>query len=379
MHKREAGMASILTVIFFMLISSVIAVGFLRLAVQEGEQTLEDDLSKAAYAAAFSGVNDAKRALLLCKQSPGSPGCNGINNTSCPGFFGTYDASGNFTASPLAATLGISPDTTTGNVVVGDPTLSEQYTCVVITSNTPAVAGNTSTEGFVPLEGVATPAAVRISWHKLGVGVTTFSNATLAGKNRVSMSATGTGTKWTNTWPALLRSMLIQHPSAGVTIAADDVGASNVTENTFFLYPVSTAPASSANITATYQDIQCTSGGFSVDGSSYACQATLNYTATGNSSYLYLTSLYKDTDYAVQLLDGSGSVINFNGVSPMIDATARAQNVFRRVKARVMYEGAGVGGRRPILPNAIDSGSGLCKNFDVGGTAAPISEDCSAP
>ena len=94
-RQLEQGVASILTVIFFILIASVITIGFIRLSLNEGRQSLEDSLSKSALAAAYSGVSDAKRAILYClqyKNDPvGHPECDedqagSIYNQNCPGF-----------------------------------------------------------------------------------------------------------------------------------------------------------------------------------------------------------------------------------------------------------------------------------------------------
>jgi hypothetical protein len=102
----------------------------------------------------------------------------------------------------------------------------------------------------------------------------------------------------------------------------------------------------------------------------YACTATLVIPAATSSSYLYLASPYGAVDYKVELIDAGGSVVDFDGIQPAVDATGRAGDVFRRVSARV--ERTAGGDARALYPRAtIDITNNFCKSFAVGTTVDP--------
>jgi len=381
-NQDQRGIASILTVIFFTIVVSIITLGFLRIALQEGEQTLEDDLSKSAYAAAYSGVNDAKRAILYCAQNPTADGCDELNDQECPGFFNSP-----LPGTGLAAALGISQDTR-GSVIVGDPTLDERYTCVTIRNNTEDVSGQLQENAttLIPLKAVGgTFSSVRISWHEMGGGTNPSEIAINGNPHHGSASS---GNRWAPSWPALLRTSFIQYPPDGIDIDNGDEGAGNfdssLANKAFFLYPRDNgAPTMNIGASASRNNINCHDpddgeGGFRVgDSGVYDCRVTISgINPAAGPVYLQLAALYKGTDYSVELLDGAGEEVPFDNVSPEIDSTGAAGNVFRRVKVRVQFDS-----RQPMLPNAVDIGGSLCKNFRVSSTPVALStaEICSAP
>lgn len=395
-HKDQRGVASILTVIFFILIISVITLGFMRMASLESEQTLEDSLSKSALAAAYSGVSDGKRALLYCLTNPTADGCDEasateIFNPECPGFFGNIS---------LRGALGIAdPSTENGGVPVGDPAANERYTCVLVANDTWDVSGPLNVDGLnntdlVPLRGVSTFSKVRISWQKAGSTVNLTSpamtyNSYPAVANYRSPDAydslSGPVFEYQSAWPATLRASLFSHPNSYIEYRPD--GSTNIEEKTAFLYPRSTSSGTSDTVTygavITRQSVGCRSGatGYPINANSnlgtYSCQLTISgMDPAANTMYLQLTNIFRDTDYVVELLDSSDQPVKFDDASPSIDATGAVENVFRRVQVRLRYQGYGVGGSTPILPNALDVGSGICKNFSVSVDSAQFRQTC---
>lgn len=380
--RDEQGIASILTVIFFILIISVITLGFMRVSILEGEQTLEDSLSKSALAAAYSGVNDAKRALLYCNENNAAPGCDetGLNNPNCRGFF--ENAS-------LRNALNIAePDPQTGGISVGDPAANERYTCVLISNDTYDVSGSLKLDqeqgtDIIPLRGVRAFTKVRISWQESGPGVNLAGlnyGGRPASANYRDTDAVGNAFDWQSSWPALMRMSFYSHPTGNINFSPPS-GQEIINETTAFLYPQNTGTSTEIGLGALTQrhNVRCLSGaaGYTINHNSgpnrYSCQMTINGIPDQGVSdmYLQLTNQYVDTDYVVELLDAGNNVVKFNNVSPMIDSTGAVENVFRRVQVRLRFQG-----ENPILPNALDVGTGICKNFSVSLDANQFSESC---
>lgn len=397
-RNGERGVASILTVIFFILIASVITIGFMRLSLNEGTQSLEDSLSKSALASAYSGVNDAKRAILYClqyKNDPtGHPECdkndpNSINNPNCRGFFENVT---------LRQNIGMpDPDPTDGSIHVGDDptdTINERYTCVTISNDTYDVSGpliidqSDSNTTLIPLRSTSGFNSVRITWHKrpaIAVGLS-LANLNYGGPGNETQAnyrdsdAYGNYFEWDTNWPALLKMSLYTHPNAGITYNAD--GTTDIAEKTAYLYPRNNATPTSSSVDVNglipRQLTNCNAGGFTVEGTQYLCQITLtgfnalnpSFDPTSRVMYLQLSNTYVDTDFSVELLNGS-TPVKFDDVSPVIDSTGAVGDTYRRVKVRLRYQGS-----TPLLHNALDTGSGICKNFIVGSDAAIFRETC---
>lgn len=376
-HNQEAGVASILTVIFFILIISVITLSFLRITLQEGEQTLDDALSKSAYAAAQSGVSDAKRVLLFCKANPAHAACADLTKQECPGF-----------ADGGMAALGIPAPTNGSGVPVGSPELNERYTCTIITTDTldvqselsdPATSDQSSE--LIPLKAIADFTQVRISWYSQSALTSSpVAGSFVAGGNARDLNniVPIPALQWEAAWPALLRVNVMQHDPAGIVIEpTGDLNPSFRTKS-FFLYPTDTGAIGPFDpFTSPARRIASCQGPYAVGQGAarinYACQSTFSLSDIAGSerSYLQLQTLYKKTDFAVELLDSSGTPVAFDGVSPLIDSTGAAENVYRRILTRVKLSGA-----NPIPPVVLDLGGGLCKNFSVTVNVGQFSENC---
>jgi hypothetical protein len=376
----QRGIASILSVVFFILIASVVTVGFMRLALLEGRQSLEDSLSKAALAAAYSGVNDAKRALLYCSQFAVRPAeCNDLNTQTCPGFFGN---------ATLQSKLGLLPVTGTGSIQVGDTTLNERYTCVIVTEDTYTVDGTlipgSSEEAttLIPLRGTGSFNKVVISWHSDTLTSTIagldYDLDSLSASYRDADSFSAYFRANPN-WPALIGAhLMVQQQNQSISYNADG-SVAGLDQRRWLLFPYGATGENDVSISdATRQLVRCTEAGRALKsgGGSYHCQIEITgLDALPGTQYLQLTGLYNKSDYVVELMQNN-TPVRFDNVSPQIDSTGAVENVFRRVKVGLRYEGAGFGGRNPILPNAVDTGAGLCKNFAVGGTSAEFNETC---
>lgn len=386
----QRGVASLLTVVFFILLSSVITVGFMRMALLESRQSLEDSLSKAALAAAYSGVNDAKRALLYCSQfaSGARPAaCANLNDQTCPGFFGNDD---------IRSTLGLAHDSVTNSIQVGELSVNERYTCVTVTEDTFTVEDSlipdSSEEAttLIPLRSTDPLFnSVTISWHQYSperaaaLGSLTYGSVSdmYNSSYRDPDAIFPVGYEANPEWPALISAHLMTQ-NGNIDYTSPDGSITGIDQKRWWLFPYGGAAGGGVTATpasASRQLVRCTAGGVALktdDGRRYHCQMTITGLSTTGTKYLQLTGMYNKADLIVELSRGS-TPVTFDGVSPRIDATGAVEDVFRRVQVSVRYEGEGYGGRNPILPNAIDTGRGLCKNFSVGSVSDNFLEDCA--
>ena len=372
--SSERGAVSIFLVIFFALLISVITMSFIGIVIRGADQSTNSDLSRSAFDSAQAGVEDAKRAVALyskeCAADPAGPTCGSyttfINNQTCgalPGFAGV---------------LGL--HSTGGNEInvqgTDNSALDQAYTCVNIVMNTPDYINSKQpyTSDVIPLKAVASvssttavhPASFTLNWF-------THSDAGLADTQGFSPRLTGvdqlpTEAAWGQDTPALMRVELISYTD-GAPITDAGLQAST---KTLYLYPSvggatevgfdTDTPPASGN-TPPIVAINCSGGA----GATYACSAKLDLGTNQNkTSFLRVTPLYKKATFQLQLTDAF-----FNGVQPIVDSTGRANDLFRRVQARVRLQ------NNVVYPEyAVDSGTTLCKDFSVGAAPADFKNQC---
>ena len=379
------GAVSLFMVIFAMLIITVITVGFLRLMTADQRQATENDLSQSAYDSALAGVEDAKRALLGYEQDCHDNGCKAeLASTQCNA------AVARFAGVNVESNGEVFIQQSSGSA--SDRALDQAYTCVTIEPDTreylSSIGANESK--IVPLRGVGDFRSVRVSW---------FSSAKDVKRSDKTVDLPGTAVSlprqddWPEGRPSVLRTQLMQVAQNGFRMSDFDAetgdGKSNA--NTLFLSPT-TSTVNTANLigadnrrTDSSEDplpgtvgntpypAACQSP---VPAGGYACSMTIQLPdAVGSSSeartaYLRLTAQYVGTSFKVELLDGASNVVKFDGVQPKVDSTGRANDLFRRVEARVDLEAA----QFPYPEAAVDTSGNLCKDFMV----SPLSYIASA-
>lgn len=361
-HTKESGVVSILSVIFFIILMSIMAVSFLRIVTDEQQQVVQDDLGKGALAAAQSGVEDAKRALLHCRTLSGAARNScfaSLGNQTCPGMF----------ADPgLVSALGLNPyqspdgSPSDGSIRVGDPLNNndQRYTCVTMSQDTTDYVGMLSTGlgSFIPLRSTGPFNQVRISWHETSMdGIAAVPNAGSPIANDSNprqpqwQSAPGVG------YIAMPRVQLVEfNPS--LTLNAQENNSSGA-----FLVP-SRSGGSTVNVNGINASGMPKRAVVNCNGaqSGYMCTATLNLNfakPAGAQYFMLLKSQYGTPHYKVELLN-SGSVVTFNDVQPQVDSTGAVGNVFKRVLSRIEYQADTF-----FTSNALESGLSICKNFFV--------------
>lgn len=377
-HTKQLGAVSLFVVIFSALLMTVVTIGFIQLMVRDQQQATADDLSQSAYDSAQAGVEDAKRLLLLNQQcqnnaAPSTVNCATIASALTPA------AGSSETACDALAKSGIVGETNNETIIqqsetdVNSAKLDQAYTCVKIAINTTDYTGALSANqsDIVPITGVSPFDTVEVSWFSRDDISSTTNNPSIGfpavGAN---VPLPPMGSQWQYNYPSLMRVQLMQTGGSFKLTDFDNSQAGNKSDaNTLFLYPSATGLTTSdfaldarRSPTNAPQQIKCSTTFVS---SQYACVATIKLPAPidGNvanrNAYLRLTSLYNGAHYKIRLLSG-GSDVQFNGVQPIVDSTGRANDMFRRVQARVQLTG-----NFTYPQAAIDLGGSLCKNFVV--------------
>lgn len=376
-RSRERGAVSLFVVIFAALLMTVVTVGFIQLMVKEQQQATSSDLSQSAYDSAQAGVEDAKRLLLL--------------NQSCKN--GTASAAVNCTAVAAALTPSVGSSETDCNTLsksglVGDnndetiiqqsetdnaAALDQAYTCVKVEINTDDYKGQVEVNGsdLVSIAGVSTFDRVELSWFSRDDVSSSTTSSTIGFPSEVSsVSLPPVGSRWGVNYPALMRTQLLQlGDNFKLNDFNDSASGNRSNANTLFLYPSQVGSSTKSfaldarrSSTNAPQLVRCVN---SFVNAEYACTVTIALPSPidGNISqrnaYLRLSGLYNGAHYSLRLKNGS-EYVKFSGVQPQVDSTGRANDMFRRIKARVELKGD-----FSYPEAAIDMQGNLCKNFTV--------------
>lgn len=372
-NHREAGVVSILTVIMFMIFVSVLSIGFIKIVNDDQSQSTDSDLSASALASAQSGAEEAKRLLVLCRNNPTlSVDCAAVfNNPSCSAVLGNPN---------LVSRLDINKDGNDG-IVTGNTNYSQRFTCMTISTLSDTVEGlavEKDTSEVIPLVANGNYRSVRISWHATALD----RNGPLTG---YITSANGIGLPTQEIWAsngfaAAMRVQLTAFSKGGF-----DIDSLDPNTRTVFLLPAdqnySLSQTSVDLDTVSQRSVNPNNGTeftpqlARCNGSlDYACSMTLqlpNSLSTNQFSYfMRVSSIYRDADIRIELLDNAGNRVQFDGVQPVIDVTGRANDVFRRVQTRVQFDTSA------FFPQyAIETGE-LCKDMLVTDANATSTDNC---
>lgn len=232
-RTHERGAVSLFVVVFCALLMTVLTISFIRLMIQEQQQATANDLSQSAYDSAQAGVEDAKRALLLCQRGDTSA-CDTLDTKSCES---VPDALG--TAMPTNDQGNKEMIIQTG---VGDESLNQAYTCVKVTRKTPDYPASLKTgmSKIIPLKGVKEFDTVELSWFAYD----DFSSTGSSSRDTDLLFTDPADIKlppasinaWPKNRPSLLRAQLMQFDKNGFTLDSFNNNAANKSNaNTLFL------------------------------------------------------------------------------------------------------------------------------------------------
>jgi Tfp pilus assembly protein PilX len=376
-QSRERGAVSLFVVIFAALLMTVVTVGFIQLMVKDQQQATSSDLSQSAYDSAQAGVEDAKRLLLLnqsCKNGTASAAVNCVAIAAAL----TPSAGNSETDCNTLSKSGIVSDNNDETIIQQSETdnaaaLDQAYTCVKVGINTDDYKGQVEVNGsdLVPIAGVSSFDQVELSWFSRDDVSSSTTSSTIGFPSEVSnVSLPPVGSRWGTNYPSLMRTQLIQVGDNFKLSDFDDSASGNKSNaNTLFLYPSlvgsltkSFALDARRSSTNTPQLVRCVDSFVSAE---YACTVTITLPSPidGNVSqrnaYLRLSGLYNGAHYSLRLKNGA-EYVKFNGVQPQVDSTGRANDMFRRIKARVELKGD-----FSYPEVAIDMQGNLCKNFTI--------------
>lgn len=383
---REQGATALLIVTFSVLLFVVVTVGFMQLMTAEQRSSSDNELSRGAYDSALAGVEDGKRILKACLDSPDFSG----GNAACTAI----------TANSCKTTVGVVSETNgevylkTNNSSVDSKEYEQAYTCVKVALNTNDYlgrieAGDSSTK-IVPLKTVEKAGRITVQWFSSFGG-------TLSAYDPASLPLTSKDA-WGYLQPSVLRLQLINLPvndSDDASIAKlDDAGTASGMR-TVYLYPQAKSSVNPLRPTASFASDTRARGAAgpslmsavwcdedrTTNLSGYVCQATVllpdGIDTTQDGVYIRVSAAYNATDFSispeVKQADDSWKGTQYERVQPAIDSTGRAADVFRRVEARVESTDALV-----AYPRAtIDITNNLCKTLAVtdsyysGGSCTP--------
>ncbi len=376
----QAGAVSLFVVIFAALLMTVVTVSFVQLMLKDQQQATVSDLSQSAYDSAQAGVEDAKRLLLLdqaCRNNtaPSSVNCGAVTNALTP------SAGQSETSCDTLAKSGIVGETNKETIIQQSETdnaakLDQAYTCVKIRVNTDDYRGTLATNesDVIPLQAVGAFDTIELRWFSRDDVSSDTNDMTVELPYKNDPPKVGSlppvGTEWEFNTPPLMRTQFMQFGSGSPLTDFDDGqsgGRSNA--NTLFLYPSAAGltdkdfalDARRSPLNAP-QPVKCNES--FVDGE-FACTVTLHLPAPINGSnanrnaFLRLSALYNGAHYKITLKNGTETV-KFNQVQPEVDSTGRANDLFRRVLARVELKGDFT-----YPEAAVDLTGNLCKNFMV--------------
>lgn len=377
-HKKftQSGAVSLFVVIFAALLMTIVTISFIQLMVKDQQQASSSDLSQSAYDSAQAGVEDAKRLLLLdqsCRNgaAPSGVNCAAVTNSLTPVVGQTETACNTLAASGIVGEMN---NETIVQQTSGDDAakLDQAYTCVKVEVNTADYKGTVGVNesDIVPIRGVSAFDSVELKWFSRDDISSTTNDLTVGFPSTgADVSLPPVGTKWKFNHPALMRTQLMQLGSSFKLSDFNDSQPGNKSNaNTLFLYPSATgiedkdfALDARRIPVGIPQQVKCVT---SFVTSEYACTAKLQLPApidgsANRNAYLRLSALYNGSHYSLKLKNGSEDV-RFDHVQPQVDSTGRANDMFRRVKARVELNGDFT-----YPEAAVDLTGNLCKNFTI--------------
>lgn len=353
---HERGATALIIVIFSILLLMTISVGFMRLVVQDQKNTTDDELSRGAYDSALAGVEDGKRVLQSCLGNNVSAACAAIAANEC----NTVHRARILSASDS--------DANQDEVMIQNSTgtaggFNQAYSCVKIERNTDDYQGSLSTDNstVIPMNTTSSFTQVRISWYRNAYAGSMYDLNNDMTPNLPAL------TRWSgigSVRPPLLRVQLIQFNNASFDLDSFDESANS---STLYMYP-SSVGATSANFSLDARRSASNQLLVPVRCSTvlqYVCSVTMTLPlpegatdANQRQAYLRLTSIYGDTDFVIEPVG-----TQFRDVAPAIDATGRASDVYRRVRARVQLVSPV---ETQLFPRAtVDITRNFCKDFAI--------------
>ncbi len=348
--RTKRGAATFYVVMTTMILVTVIITSFIRVMLSESTRTINTALSTSAYDSALAGVEDAKIALTRYHQ------CLGKTDQACVEYVSTFEEGVRTdSCDTIARALGRIGSDESQEVLIQeqyDASLSEDdpyayaqaYTCVKIKETIEdyrATLDTANTTKLIPLWAAnnANVASISIEWH---------TDATVDGTYDSIMMGDADSSKI----PALL--VDVYQTDQSFTLGQLSTNSRNGTNHAeVLLLPYSEAGqtdisagtllAASDKMSDTTHNPILTACGNDLSAAEFKCSSKIELPSTYNGGQRNTRTLALritlpfggTTDLAVKMYDNSGNQLAFSGIQAQIDSTGRANDLFRRVEARV--------------------------------------------
>lgn len=389
--KTKRGGVSLYIVVFMTLMFGVIALGFIRIVLNDAKETSNTDLYNSAYDSALAGIEDAKIALIKyhdCLSQGATPDSN-ASDGSCPKIVYEMQRSiAEDSCDVVQRVLARDQDDKDGVIIQetqdqnddnSTAYMEQAYTCVKITEETPnylTTLTKSDNTRIVPIHSadLAGVGAIQFGWFS-NANATDYANNAGKGDSTKYMGGQlrGGGTVYA---PPVVTFEIFQTDTVsgnancpktgGAVPVTDDSPCFTIgelsTNNTnrsgtdhalLMLYPVKEDRNNTISAATVLDhsdkdnndkiDIQC-----KPDNNGYYCNATIilpdtfrhTQRATG-TSFIKMTLPYDrpDTDISLFFCEGNGGdcskTKNLTGVQAAIDSVGRANDLYRRLEARV--------------------------------------------
>lgn len=345
--KRDGqqGFVSIIVTMIIMVLLSLIVLGFAKISRREQRQGLDRQLISQAQYAAESGINDAQAYL----KAGGTLSTSA--NTACNSYAVT---------SPVAELADPTSGAQAGSGLPRSSTISDNtvLSCVLVDTSVKELvydSVDTASEIVVPirLQNDDRINTIRISWQ--GSAGSDYSGC-----------QSGSSLPPANNWYA----------NCGAGVLRTDIAPGGTLSRTaltkfvkgLLLIPQRPGTAATTNVntmvdSATPLGVPCNGANGAV--SPRACTVTIT-TGGATSYYLRIRPVYQSAYVSITVNpDAAGAGQALKGAQATIDSTARANDVLKRLVARVpACSASDVCGRQPA-GFAIQTADSICKRYSV--------------
>ena len=318
-QQRQSGLVSIMVTMVFMIVLSLIVLGFAQVSRRNQRQSLDRQLSASAFYAAETAVNDVRNLIKTAGDPPPKTSCS---NGGLGGYYHSLD-----TLSSLNTNAKLS------------------YTCVLVNpapKSLPYTIANTGT--VIPIKSAGNPlGSITITWNKSGDSTTSLAgcDGSLRQVDNWNCSYAALRFDLVRTDGVMTMSSLQSGTMGSVFVPVSSGGTTN---NITF----------AGNGGSNRVDVACTNTD---------CHATIDHGLGGSQYYMRISSLYyNSTNIQITAADTSNNPVGLYGALVIIDATGKAQDVLRRVQVRAPVRDSS---ENAASDYALESSDSICKRFKV--------------
>lgn len=305
--QNQNGMVSFLVVMFISVLLVLITASFARVMTRELRQSTDSELSSKAYYAAESAVEDSLLDIRRNLNDP-SKSLSDLNEDDCnPEEYTQFDSPVGYSCRLVT----VEPNELIGEL---EPDNSRQFNLESMNNN-----------------------KIKLEWHLQGQD---YHNNTSSSFNipfwnnnpNPNHPNSFAASDWPDETPPIMRLEIISHPEN------NSFNNNDIKQKVLFMRPQN---SSIKNSSVAYNSISPGSGSTrnvrcvrEVNNGNYACEITVVGVSRQDSHIVRIKPFYTGTNYRLKALNNNNEVGIPNNII-VIDATGYANDVFRRVQARV--------------------------------------------